>query len=808
MQRADDGTLILSATDLVGFLACDHLSTLELGRVEGLWERPVRRDDPTIELIQAKGDLHEAAYLASLRERGDRVVEIETGDLRTPDQLRAAEALTLEAMRDGADVVFQATFFDGRWRGHADFLFKRGDRPSPVLGSWSYDIADTKLARSVKGGAILQMCVYADLLERLQGIAPEFLHVITGDRVMHGHRTADFAPYFRYVKARFETRVAAGVEAGLGVTYPDPVDHCRVCSWYPTCIERRRADDHPSIVAGLSRLDTDRFRTAGITTLTQIAELPADATVDNLREARLLRLHEQARLQLHERRTNERVWELIEPDPEDPGRGLSALPEPTPNDLFFDIEADPWATEAGLEYLLGVVEEVDGTPVYRAIWGLDQDGERDAFLEFLRFVTTRLDAHPDMHVYHYGGYESGAIKRLMSRHGVGQDDVDRLLRGQVLVDLLNVVRQGVRGSVESYSLKQVEKSYMPVRQGPVTEAGFSVVAFETWLTTHDQTILDGIADYNRDDCVSTYELRTWLEDWRAKAVERWPDLDWTRPTVVTGEPSPAVSQWLLDVAAREAALRDHADREADEDVAAGTRLLADMLDWHRREEKSQWWRWYELKDHRTVEDLVNERDAIGGLVFLDETPLPKNSVERRFRFEPQDHGFRAGGTPYDPATGKGTGTIVDDRRRSWDHHAQAKGGRLVVPGRPDPEPATRHGRPETSDAARCRCRPRCGPRWRGAVSSRAGLPAATTAASGSGGSGGRATPPSGRGASRGRAPDRSSARRWHPADPGTAGHGQDVDRGPDDPRSRQQRADGRDLRPIPQDDQQSPRSHR
>jgi hypothetical protein len=193
VQLVNDGSVILSATDLVGFLACDHLSSLELGRIEGRWERPHRRDDPTIALIQEKGDLHEAAYLARLRDEGRSVVEITTGDLRTPDDLRAAQTETLEAMRDGADVVFQATFFDGRWRGHADFLFKRPDRPSD-LGSWSYDIADTKLARSVKGGAILQMCVYADLLQRLQGVPPETLAVPTCARTRIRSITVGCAP--------------------------------------------------------------------------------------------------------------------------------------------------------------------------------------------------------------------------------------------------------------------------------------------------------------------------------------------------------------------------------------------------------------------------------------------------------------------------------------------------------------------------------------------------------------------------------------------------------------------------------------
>ena len=84
-------------------------------------------------------------------------------------------------MRRGTEVIYQATFFDGRWRGHADFLL-RTERPS-LLGDWSYDVADTKLARGVKAGAILQVCVYADRLAGLQGVPPERLVIVTGDNV-------------------------------------------------------------------------------------------------------------------------------------------------------------------------------------------------------------------------------------------------------------------------------------------------------------------------------------------------------------------------------------------------------------------------------------------------------------------------------------------------------------------------------------------------------------------------------------------------------------------------------------------------
>ncbi len=664
MQLATDGTLIVSATDLVGYLACDHLATLELGRVMGRWGKPTRRDDPTIALIQEKGDLHEAQYLAELRASGLRVVEIPKDDLRMPDQLRAAQATTAAAMRDGADVIFQATFFDGRWRGHADFLFKRPDRPSPVLGSWSYDIADTKLARSVKGGAILQMCVYADLLAAVQGIAPEWLYVITGDGVRHPHRTDDFSAYFRYVRARFDQRVTSGLAGAEAGTYPDPVDHCRVCTWYPDCIDRRRADDHLSIVAGMRRLDTERLTEAGIPTLAGLAVLEPTRPIDGIASPQLTRIREQARLQLQYRTTRVLAAELIAPDPADPGRGLGLLPTPSPWDIFFDIEADPWATEVGLEYLLGVVEEVDGEPVYRTFWAMTQEEEKVAFERFIAFLMDRLDAHPEMHVYHYGGYESGAIKRLMQRHATCVDEVDRLLRGDVLVDLLNAVRQGVRASVESYSLKQIEKFYMPAREGPVTEAGFSVVAFETWLRERDQTILDGIADYNRDDCVSTWMLRAWLEDRRSEAVARWPELAWERPVATVKDPSAAVTDWIRSVEERVQGLTaDLASDDLGPDAEA-RRLLADLLDWHRREEKSQWWRWFELKDDLTVEQLVTERDALAGLEFVDEKPGEGVMLHRRYRFEPQDHGFDPGDQPIDRATGKGAGTIVvvDDAR--------------------------------------------------------------------------------------------------------------------------------------------------
>src|SRR3989442_12164616 len=125
--------------------------------------------------------------------------------------------------------------------------------------------------------------------------------------------------------------------------------------------------------------------------------------------------------------------------------------------------------------------EQDGKPVYRAAWAHSPAEERSAFDQLIVFVGERRRRWPDMHVYHYGGYESGALKRLMGRHAIREDELDVLLRGKVLVDLYSLLRQGLRVSDESYSLKRVEKLYMPRREGPVTHPGFALVAYEEGL---------------------------------------------------------------------------------------------------------------------------------------------------------------------------------------------------------------------------------------------------------------------------------------------------------------------------------------
>jgi uncharacterized protein len=234
--------LQLSATDLANHLGCAHLSKLDLAVAEARAERPHRKD-PIVELLTERGRDHEAAYLRHLRAQKLIVAEI-----RTPPGTDSAGA-TLTAMRDGADVIYQAPLGDERWHGRADFLRKVA-RPSG-LGDWSYEVTDAKLATETRAGTILQLCVYSSLLERLQGSEPQEAHVVAPHHHFEpeSYRLADYAAYYRLVKQRLETALAARD----AVTYPEPAQHCDVCNWWVQCNARRRADDHLTFVAGISR---------------------------------------------------------------------------------------------------------------------------------------------------------------------------------------------------------------------------------------------------------------------------------------------------------------------------------------------------------------------------------------------------------------------------------------------------------------------------------------------------------------------------------------------------------------------------
>ena len=259
-----------------------------------------------------------------------------------------AVSRTTDAIRGGADVIYQATFQDGNWGGRADFLV-RVDKPS-LLGPFSYEVVETKLAKSARVRAILQLCFYSELLGDIQGVQPDSMHVVLGGSLdRETFQVSRYIAYFRKVKRDFEQ-----ASAGPRDTYPEPVALCDVCEWYSVCNDRWHKDDHLSLVASITRLQRKELVTRDIRTMTALGNvtLPLAPKPERIGDAALKRICDQARLQVKGRTENSLIYELLPPEE---GCGLSALPEPCPGDIFLDFESADYAFETGIEYLIGMV---------------------------------------------------------------------------------------------------------------------------------------------------------------------------------------------------------------------------------------------------------------------------------------------------------------------------------------------------------------------------------------------------------------------------------------------------------------------
>ena len=198
----------LNASDLVGYLNCQHLAALDRAVADGALAKP-KFWDPLLDILRERGTIHERNYVEHLAAVGLEAVRID--GIEVTD---AAVSETLDAMKSGVPVIVQGALSSDGWVGRADIL-RRVEKPS-ALGAWSYEPVDTKLARETRAGSVLQLCLYSDLLSGMQGRAPEYMYIVVpwSEFEPQHYRYADFAAYFRKVKHGMLASLAAKTTAG------------------------------------------------------------------------------------------------------------------------------------------------------------------------------------------------------------------------------------------------------------------------------------------------------------------------------------------------------------------------------------------------------------------------------------------------------------------------------------------------------------------------------------------------------------------------------------------------------------------
>lgn len=577
---------VISPHDLRTASECEFALIRDLDARLGRAEQADEESSPMMDRIIELGNAHENAERIRLGKlHPGRVRDLGRGEHSRTGYEIAMEQ-TLDALASDTTVLCQATFFDGDVLGYADFL-ERTDE------GWL--VSDTKLARSANVPALLQIAAYAAQLQDRGVPTAPLARLVLGNEDRRDFPLADIVPVYRSRLARLQRIIAEQVDADEPGRWGD--SRWMACGRCEVCEAEVLGARDLLLVAGVRPSTRKKLIAAGITTIDALAS--STGFVDGVQESRVERLRAQARLQLAQLDDADAPirHEVFDESP------IRRLPVPSEGDLFFDFEGDPlWAERGskdwGLEYLFGVVEVDSATDEFRAFWAHDREQEKQALIDFVRYVQERRRQWPGLHIYHYAPYETAALKRLASRHAVCEDDVDQFLRDEVFIDLYATVRGAIRVSQRSYSIKKLEPLYMQARTSDLQKGDDSIVEYHRFMMARlegrydaAQDILGGIAEYNRDDCISTRLLRDWL-------VSLVPDGG--AGEVIEALPQRPVSEERAAALKLEADLRALVDKVAlDERTPQdhAVALVAASVLFHAREDKPFWWEHYDRIKH-------------------------------------------------------------------------------------------------------------------------------------------------------------------------------------------------------------------
>ncbi|HXN07609.1 MAG TPA: TM0106 family RecB-like putative nuclease, partial [Nitrospiria bacterium] len=645
------GSIYYSASDLVNFLECEHRTALD---VQALKSSPPPEDENELaKMIRVRGRDVEQNFIRLAQRQGLRVVDLSNASGEIEEQT----ALALKAMEAGADLIYQATLSSGKMTGRADFLQKV--KSTSRFGSYGYEVLDAKPAREPRAAFMIQLLFYSDLLSTLQGSEPHRIQFLLGDGSTRTYLTADYSRYFRFVRERFLDRAAdRGAKSA-----PEPCDLCPECRFRKVCNLEWEKEDRLYQVAGILKSQVRKLEAAGIGTMAALASLDRGRTIPRLAPETLERLKGQACLQAAKRDTGKDRYELLPPDPEG-RRGFFRLPPPDKGDIFFDIEGDP-LEPGGLEYLLGAYFFEEEVPRFFPIWAHNREEEKRAFETFIDFVQARLARFPGLHIYHYAPYEETALKKLMSLHGTREAEVDNLLRNRKLIDLYRVVREGLRVSEDSYSIKNLEIFFGKKREGAVQTAGESLAGYERWRMSRDPVLLDQIADYNKKDCLSLEQLRGWLLSLRPESIP-WFSAE-SGEEEEEGEARESGEAEFRLSRFREALLAGlPGNRSLWKPAHISKEMVACLLDFHRREEKPFWWSLF-AKREMTREERIDDPECLGGLLSDPDAPpyREKRSLVYTYRYPEQEFKLSEGDSCLQAETLEPAGSLleIDEEKR-------------------------------------------------------------------------------------------------------------------------------------------------
>ena len=601
-----------TASKLKNWLACNYTTINEINKKE----LKKKESSTTEETRKKRGDEFEEKIYKKLVKQYPKHIKIKKDD----DRFEKTKA----ALKKGYDLIHKAHFKHEGWIGEVDFLIKV--KKDTKLGNFGYEVYDIKLSSIAKPEHIIQISSYTEWIKKEQDLMPDYMYLILGNGEKIKYKTRDYQLYFQNHKKKYLQFLSKDQKN----THPERCQFCSLCEWIDVCEKIWLEEDHLNQIAGIRKDQISKIKKHGVKTLKQFSKLKETEKIEGLSSSIFRTHHSQANLLMKQKETGKPEFKLL---PVQNGRGFNKLPQPSKHDLFFDIEGldkilnaeEAANSKSGLEYLFGIYYFENDEGIYVPFWAHNQKEEKEKFISLLDFIDKHLKKYPDCHIYHFNHYEKTALTNLIKKHGACIEQVNNLLREAKLVDLYNVVKQGMQVSEREYSLKKLEKFYGFARKGEIQKANESTDKYLDWVETKNKKLLDEIKTYNEEDCKSTFHLLKWLLEKKPK------DSVWR----IDPEPLERKRNWERE----DEEYKKLIDKKRKDSPIAN--IVKDILGFHKREEMVDWMEFFDRTENKNHLDLVEDPECIGNMTMIKKEPDKddKSGIAEiyTYKFSPQDY---------------------------------------------------------------------------------------------------------------------------------------------------------------------------
>ena len=591
----------ITAYSVLDFSQCKYKSWLDY--IEKPKNYP-KNIDPWLEIIRKIGIEHEESYLEDLKKTED-IYEIENNL-----DFSEKERQTDEAIKNGVKIIYQPFLKFKNYTGSPDFLVKNNNIYEP----W-----DIKSAFKLKPENILQICHYSYILNKKYEINSKYGKIILRDRSVENIEIEKFYDYFCNINFRIQNFIFEKKDE----PYPTKCNLCNVCEYKIYCENIWKKDDHLNQVANISKKQINILEKNDISTLNKLSNLNEKSEIKGINKNSLELLVDQSKLQREYIDNNKLDYKIIFDQKKkinDPSKqiGFEILPNPDPNDLFFDIEGYPMYYDSvykssGLEYLFGVFYKSFDKHVFKKFIAVNYKQEKKAFEELIEFLYSHLKSNKNAHIYHYNSYEETALKKLSQKYETKISEVDFILREKKLIDLYKVVKDSVILSTENYRLKTIEKFYKLDREEDIASGQDSLVAFEKYLESGHDEILQEIIKYNEQDCKSLIHLQEWLIKIKPKNIDSYKPME-----------TQEMSERAIEQKNQENENNQKISQIKNENDEIKN-ILRELNFYNRKEQRSDWWNHFSNIEKDT-EDLIEDSNCIGGLRKISEEENGSNKI--------------------------------------------------------------------------------------------------------------------------------------------------------------------------------------